>query len=353
MRRARVALWFRESVAALFGLGLAWPVFATCAKTTWQPIDPPYTIEQHNAYALTDPSGQQTALFDLTWGGTLVSLKYNNQEMMWGPNPGGMIQPAYFGDPLHNISGGGAWWYNPEQAGGPAFRGTPVFGAVCSDANTLMIIGGATDYFGGMSGYRVGNPVFLYSPSNQYHVYDTNKHFAAPYTITTIATFVPNPGGSPSYYLKITQTILNNHPTENFTFGFQISGYVPARLKFFKSFPANCTAAYQPGCGPADVPNLIGGLYSDLGLSDGTALYVRPRSDWPFLGPVPSVFILHDSSCQPAGPADPNCLAHTVGPWATDWSVPPSTPRTMDFYVLVGSWAQACTFATGSPASCS
>ncbi len=336
MVRARTP-WRPAVAAGILGLLAAHQAHAACAKTTWQPIQGDADIALHNVYALTDPSGQQTALFDLAWGGTLVSLTYNGADMIWGPDPGGAVQPAYFGDPLRVVDSGGVDFYNPEQAGGPHLFGTPVFGASCTDSNTVLIIAGATDYFGGRSGYRIANPVLFSEATNQYDV--KTDQYAAPHTMTTLATFVANPSGPPSYYLKITQTILNNHPTEDLIYSIQIAGYVPARLQYFSSYPASCLSQYDY-CMASQTPNIVGGLYSDPGLTDGTALYIKPQRDWPFGS---SVWIEHSTACQPS---IDSCLAHTVGPWALGWSVPPTTPRTMDFFVLVGSWTKALSFAT-------
>src|SRR5262249_45371342 len=111
----------------------------------------------HQAYVLTDPAGQQTATFDLFWGGSLASLKYYGTETIWGNDPGGMVQPSWFTYPL----GGGHPGYNPEQAGGNGagnpggdpFLGTPTFAVSCPDSNTLLVIGGSTDYFSAEGGF--------------------------------------------------------------------------------------------------------------------------------------------------------------------------------------------------------
>jgi hypothetical protein len=62
-------------------LGLRLPLSADCGATTFTPaapyVPPPTT---HNAYFLTDPAGQQRAVFDLHWGGTLASLQYLGTE---------------------------------------------------------------------------------------------------------------------------------------------------------------------------------------------------------------------------------------------------------------------------------
>ena len=87
------------------------PASAGCGATTFQPISPFVPRgTTHNAYFLTDPAGQQTAVFDIQWGGALASLKLNGVEMVWGNATGGMVQPALHTFPTSQD-------YNPTQAG--------------------------------------------------------------------------------------------------------------------------------------------------------------------------------------------------------------------------------------------
>ena len=78
------------------------PASAGCGSTTFQPISQfiPHGTT-HNAYFLSDPAGQQTAVFDIQWGGALASLKLSGVEMVWGNATGGMVQPAFHTYPRH------------------------------------------------------------------------------------------------------------------------------------------------------------------------------------------------------------------------------------------------------------
>jgi len=79
------------------------------------------------AIVLKDPAGEQTALFDTTQGGALVSLKYRGVEHIWGYNGGGLLQIAF-----HNRRDNGsiAGDYNPTQAGDGSAM-SPVTGIAC------------------------------------------------------------------------------------------------------------------------------------------------------------------------------------------------------------------------------
>ena len=69
--------------------------------------------QRDHAIVLKDPAGEQTALFDTTEGGALVSLKYRGAEHIWGYNGGGLIQMAF-----HNRKDAGPWVgdYKPAMA---------------------------------------------------------------------------------------------------------------------------------------------------------------------------------------------------------------------------------------------
>jgi len=303
------------------------PALGTCFQTTVKPSDPPYIPPgsvTHQAYGLTDPSGQQTALFDLAWGGTLASLKYNGVEMIWGGDPGAMVQPTFFAFP--NPTG---LPYNPEQAGGNPLDGTPTLGAGCTDSNTLLILSGTTDYFIGQSGYKVANPVIAGA------IYQ--HQFTTPYTITTTARFVQNPGGTPAYYLKITQSFLNNHPVDSLSAAFVLALYVPYSFQNFISSPPGCLRSSM--CPLAGTASLVEGMYQDAAHTQGTALFFRP-AQWLSLAPGGSIFAYGG----PPNPLDPRGIGS--GAYITFWHLPPNSVQTYDFFVLVGGWTAALSFAT-------
>src|SRR3954451_8975614 len=205
------------------------PASAGCGSTTFQPISQfiPHGTT-HNAYFLSDPVGQQTAVFDIQWGGALASLKLSGVEMVWGNATGGMVQPAFHTYPVTSSAD-----YNPTQAGDNKNVGSTVVGVNCIDSNNLKIItGGVLDYDLGRGGYIVANAIKNNSVST--------GSYATPYTFVTVASFVANPGGSPSYYLKLQQTIANISSSESFPWGFELAGYVPFNFTNVIRYPANC-----------------------------------------------------------------------------------------------------------------
>ncbi len=315
----------RSAASLSFLLLAAAPVLGTCFQTTVQPSDPPYIppgTVTHQAFGLTDPSGQQTARFDLTWGGSLASLTYNGVEMMWGGDPGAMIQPAWFSYP-----GGLPNAYNPGQGGGPALNSNPTLGAGCVDANTLLILSASTDYFGGASGYRIANPVIGGAVPQD--------HFTTPYVITTTARFVTNPVGPPAYYLKLTQTILNNHPTELLPFSFSVAMYVPYGFQNFISSPPQCLLSSR--CAISSTPRVLSGMYPNTAHTGGTAVFAKP-AQWVANGAT-SVW----AERAPVVPGDTRGAASYIN--MTFFGISPRASLTYDFFVLVGDWNKALAFA--------
>jgi hypothetical protein len=303
---------------------VATPALATCYQTTVQPSDPPYIppgTVTHQAYGLTDPAGQQTARFDLFWGGTLASLAYNGVEMMWGGDPGAMIQPAWFYYPS-----AAGFPYDPEQAGGPSLAGTPTLGAGCLDANTLFLLSATTDYFGGAGGYRVANPVLLGAIAPD--------QFTTPYTIATTARFVSNPGGTPAYYLRLTQTIINNHQSELLAVGGGIALYVPYAFQNGVVSPPQCRLNAM--CSISSTPKLVVGMYPNISYTAGTALFIRP-SQWSSIGAT-------QTWGETGVPIPGDTRGASAGANIRFWALPPKAAETYDVYVLVGDWASALNF---------
>lgn len=291
---------------------------AACTPTTFQPINrfiPHGTT--HNAYSLTDPAGQQTAIFDIQWGGALASLKYNGTEMVWGNATGGMVQPAMHSFP-NSID------YNPTQSGDNTTLGSTVSGVKCIDSNHISIISGPLlDFNLGRSGYLYTNAV-----KNNAAV---SGSYATPYTVVTTATFVVNPGGTPGYYLQLKHNITNIDSSENFSWGFELAGYVPYSFSHFVSFPVGCTSTTP--CSNPSTPQLVAGLYPTTGLAGGTAFYVSPAIYWG--NKTSSAGFATDTINQ-------NQSTHLL---TGNWLLSPGTSRAVVWYVMAGDWNTALNFA--------
>ncbi len=291
---------------------------ATCGSTTFQPSGPfipPGTT--HNAYFLTDPASEQTAVFDLAWGGAVASLKQSGVEHVWGSATGAMVQPAW-----HALSPD----YNPTQAGDGSNTGSNVIGVRCPDANTLEIFTSMLDY---NRGANTSSPFFAVKNSAV-----VSGSYSTPYVLLTIATFVANPAGSPSYYLKLQQTITNASPTEALPWGFELAGYVPAAFSTSSQYPTTCSVSTP--CTTSSTPHLMGGWYTTSALTSGTAFYVSPSTyfnganTWPTLNVSPGVY---------------STYSREVHLWEAFQGLAPGTSKAIVWYVLVGNWTNALSFA--------
>jgi hypothetical protein len=265
-----------------------------------------------------------------------------------------MVQTTWFTFPLGSVGSPPDYnhpGYNPEQAGGNNYRfsdgsgsailGTPTFAVSCTDSATLLIIGGTTDYFSAEvnadsptrnAGYKVGNPVMAGAINLE--------QFTTPYTITQIATFVPNPGGVPAYYLKLTQTIFNNHPTENFVNGDAgLAVYVPPSFVNIVSDPPTCQFSVRSVqgtmCSVANTPKIVGGLYTTTDHSFGTAAFMRP-AQWQG---ATATWINYD------GEPSPGSESNAFGVAAQYCLLQPTLSSSFEFYVMVGPWSAAMSFA--------
>jgi hypothetical protein len=297
--------------ACLFGrllaaLALAGPAGGTCTTTGALP-------NGDTAASLIDPSGHQVALFDLTRGGVLASLKYNGVERLQATTTAGGAQPFM-------IAGN----YVPIQAGDNAGRPAPVVGAMCISPTTLLTLSGMTDYNAGVS----GTPKML----TVFNDAVVAGQYATPYTLTNVATFVPNPSGTPASYLRVKQVLMNNSTTEYPVFSFRVRGFVPFVLNPTNvTAPAPCLATGN--CASEALQSLVVGSYPTTGRTNGFALALAPSAAWA-IGSTGFSEFWTDSTTY-------NSLALT-NVW---WRVLPQTALQFEWYALVGDWAPALSFA--------
>jgi hypothetical protein len=285
----------------------------------------------HAAAQLTDPVGEHVAIFDLVWGGTLASLKQMGIERLNNANTGALVQPTmyYFPNSLP---------YQPAAAGDYLNRGAAVPVAACSSLDQVFIMTAMVDYAAGSSGYGlikyIKNDLVGSNPQESIARVQDGM-YNAPYVLTTVARFVPNPAGQPQYYLKLEHIITNNHPTEFLPFGFWYNASVP----FGQSTSAVAPSACSSGRASEGTPYLIAGLYSSSSLTDGTALYVSPQHAWGA-----------GTTASTAFSSDPNTPRRTISMVNAYWGIQPNTSRRWSIFVLTGPWANALSFAqAGGP----
>lgn len=270
-------------------------------QTYWLP-----TPRDQDTIFLIDPANQQYAAFDLEFGGTLASLRYDQTghvldsnrnlnpaavELIWGHHPGGMLQPAwsrggddfsYFPNPVGDVEGHG--------------RGSSVLGVVCKDASVLTIYSGVPDFYPNKGLIDRAAAV-----KNEQIVVDGNgaqNMWLTPYTVTTTVTFVPNPTGSPAYYLKLDMFIMNIDTRERVGFGGGFSLYAPGTTE--PCVVNNYVCGFDPEFGPgsfkyelvdpsqctgaalcANVAKLVIGRYPNAGHTNGIATSMAASTYFP------------------------------------------------------------------------
>jgi hypothetical protein len=306
----------RVVAVSLLSLALVLPfkAGASCGATTFTPAGGP----THNAYFLTDPAGQQTAVFDLQWGGTLTALTYAGSSLLWGNATAGTVEPI-----LHFTAANGQD-YEPILAGEVGNLGSPVTGVRCLDSNTLYLMtGGLLDFNDGASGLLSSNAV-------QNDVVQ-GAAFSTPYAVVTIATFVANPSGPPSYYLELQQMVTNLDPFESLTWKLELTGYSPLSFSIFQAYPSNCTAAAP--CAGASTAHLLAGLYPNGSLTSGVAIYVSPSRNFAA------------QSTYAAWQTDSVNGNQSVHLFAGGWPLAPNAPQSVTWFVLAGNWSTALNFA--------
>lgn len=72
-------------------------LYGQCSATNIYPPPGNTIVSPHQAIQLSDPAGQQTAKFDMYWGGALASLQYAGTEYLDQGSSfatGGLLQVA-------------------------------------------------------------------------------------------------------------------------------------------------------------------------------------------------------------------------------------------------------------------
>src|SRR5262249_34969761 len=148
------------------------------------------------------------------------------------------------------------------------------------------------------------------------------QQFTTPYTISQVATFVPNTSGAPAYYLSISHTIINVHPTELFPYGTGEIIYVPFSFSNFVSDPPQChfSLPNEPSCSLQT--RLTAGLYQDAAHTFGTAVLMRPT--WSFASRSGVYFSLVPPSTD--GSAN---LSQSLGVFSVYWSPLPTSVQSV------------------------
>ena len=279
----------------------------------------PQPNQTDHAIVLRDPAGEQTALFDTTQGGALVSLKYRGIEHVWGYNGGGLLQMAF-----HNHMENGAWDgdYNPTQAGDGSAN-SPVTGIACDG-------GDKAEFLTTMLDFNHNNGFY---PKTLVAVWDGRVNdmvplsYSSPYVLETKAQWVQNPGGEPKFYLQLNERLVHVAEEKIGQFGFDFAAYMPWEFGVRAVSPEHCP------CAGSQTTYMAGGWYTDATQKEGLAV-AMPSGNFPGAkvgGGFNSDYMWRNRSFHLSS----HDAVDGIGAKSFVW------------YVMVGPWKAATTFAQG------
>jgi hypothetical protein len=171
----------------------------------------PFKVGKVQVAVLRDPAGEQEARFDLTHGATLISLRFKGKELLYGQSAGAGINlyvPRR--GPENELQQLSPYWssYSPTQ--GHTSMGIPstVSGVACNGQQSFRAFSMMVD--------RAQDSSFQKEPLLAVWKGRISDSFppgyATPFAVETNASWIENPGGSPKYYLKLDQSVVNVRP---------------------------------------------------------------------------------------------------------------------------------------------
>ncbi len=312
--------------------------YSVKAVAAWQF---PQVVGKVQVVVLRDPAGEQEARFDLTHGGSLISLRYGGREMLFGQTAGAsvsMFSPSHSTDPeLKKVS---PYWaaFSPDQGG--SSMGTPavVTGIACNGNKTMRAFAMMQDR-GSDSSFQkkalLGVNAGLISANYP-------AGYATRYSIETNASWVPNPEGQPKYYLKLDQAVVNAQTEASGPLEWYLNLAAPWEFGHTASLPERCME--KAPCTSRDTGALASGQYEDEARTRGVAMVV-PTAGWKtpraYNRPVAEYVVLLYNAVWAA----PRRTFATV----LEQAVPSLGIRRFSWFICAGSWKEASDFAAHQP----
>ncbi len=300
----------------------------------WQAREPLKSVQ---VVVLRDPAGEQEARFSMHHGASLISLRYQGKELLFGHSAGANVEMfVYRRDtaPEHYSR----YWsaFHPSQGGNSMGVPSTTGGVACNGEKSMTAIAMMVD--AGVNNSFEKNPlraVWKGQVSDNYP-----PGYSTPYTIQTDASWVPNsdPNGSPKYYLKLHQVVVNIRPADSGPMEWLLEGAAPWTSEFSAVYPAKANDEKAPFTS-STAPVMLAGRYQDAGRTNGFAIAV-PTAKWA----TDNAYILENAEYV-------KLLYGAV--WAAPrhtFAVVLSRPMdglsafSFDWYVCAGSWDQAIKF---------
>ena len=236
--------------------------------TYWQSPD---VLKSVQVVVLKDPAGEQEARFDLTHGGTLISLRYHGREVTYG-KPGGANVSMYIPrrgteDTLKGLS---PYWsaLHVDQGGSSMGTTSTVAAVACSGEKTMRTFTMMVDT--GVDSSFQPEPLLAVWAGQVSNTFPPG--YSTSFSIETVASWVKNPGKAPAYYLQLEQNVINVRPSPALPLEWSLEWAAPWDYEQSVSYPERCTE--KTPCTSSEAPVIANGRYQDTAHSVGFATVV-------------------------------------------------------------------------------
>ena len=290
---------------------------------------------------LRDPSGQQEARFDLTHGASLVSLRYQGKELLSGHHSysAGANVSAYKirhgTEPALKGLGTFASAYLPNQGQTSMDVPATVAGVACNGLERMDAFAMMVD-FGGDASFERYPLMGVWKGQLSGHF---PPGYSTPYTIETEASWVPNPGKTPSYYLRLEQTVVNTRADDSGDVHWVLLGAAPWNLGYQTGEPDGCTIGTP--CRSSTTPAIAVGHYEDAGHSAGVAVVV-PTKVWM----TNQLYVVGNTDPYVGLWEAPEALQLRYFGVVLGRSLAGSTSFQFQWYICAGAWNEVRDFVT-------
>ena len=212
--------------------------YATQVVQGWQS---PTVLGKVQVAVLRDPAGEQEARFDLTHGGSLISLRYHGKEMLFGQTAGASL--SLFSTRQgseEDLKGMNPYWsaFSPDQGDQSMGVTATTTGIACKGesafrAFAMMEDRGVDNSFqdAPLLGVTAGKVSSAFPPG-----------YATAYSLETNASWTRNPGAGPKYFLKLDQSVVNTRGGKSGPLEWYMTAAGPWDYEYAASYPEKCTS---------------------------------------------------------------------------------------------------------------
>jgi hypothetical protein len=304
----------------------------------------PTQLNKVQVVVVRDPAGEQEARFDLTHGASLISLRYKGKEVLFGESASAallMFSPRLGSE--EDLKGLPTFWssFVPDQGDSSMGIYPTTTGVACETENAFRAFTMLEDR--GVDGSFQAHPllgVWAGKISTNYP-----PGYATAYSLETNASWTPNPGAGPKYFLKLDSSVINTRGGDSGPLQWYMTVTGPWDYEHLASYPEKCTK--KTPCTSAESNATAIGRYRDEQMAEGVAVVV-PNGMWR----SDSVYAQDNAeflAMYGGDSASWNPPRRTVG-IAIQHALRGIQPNRFSWYICAGSWQGAKQFAESQPA---